>query len=496
MAILSLDQGTTSSRAVIFDNEGRILSMKQTPIKQYYPKPGWVEHDALEILQTEIECASRCVEEYGGEIEAVGITNQRETVILWDRETGDPVYRAIVWQCRRTAPMCDVLISEGFDRYIFEATGLTCDAYFSGTKIKWMLDNVPKARELADKGRLLCGTVDCWLIWNLTGNHYTDITNASRTMLFDIRTLDWNVTICDKLGIPMSILPKVKGNSDYFGEIVKSGRVPENLWGKKIYSSVGDQQAALFGQQCINVGDVKNTYGTGCFTLMNIGAELRYVKNLITTVAWKIGDETVYAIEGSVFNAGSSIQWLRDELHLINSARECDIYAEKVEDTGGAVFVSAFTGLGAPHWDMHARGMLLGVTRGTTREHVCRAVLEGIAFQVADLIKTIENGTGCDVSVLKVDGGASVSDVMLQFQSDILGCVTDRPLCVESTALGAAYFAALGAGIVDREGLVKLRKTDRSFTPSMSPNDAARKYNIWKNAIDSVRLFAQNSINV
>ena len=491
MKILALDQGTTSSRAVLFDENGFIVSQRSEPIKQIYPAPGWVEHDPAEILSSVLLCAERVVKQVKDEVSCIGITNQRETVIAWNKETGKPLCNALVWQCRRTAAFCESIIDSGFGDYIKSATGLSVDPYFSATKIKWIFDNVEGARELADQGKLLIGTVECWLIWNMTGNHYSDITNASRTMLYNINTLEWDKRICEKFGIPISCLPMVVDNCGDFGCVLQKENIPECLWGLKIRSAVGDQQGAMFGQQCFNVGDVKNTYGTGCFTLMNIGSKVRLADKLLTTVAYKIGDSICYAIEGSVFNAGSSIQWLRDELRMISSARECDLLAEKVNDTEGVAFVSAFTGLGAPYWDMYARGSLLGITRGTRPEHICRAVLEGIAYQVADLVFTMEKETSCDITVLKVDGGASVSDIMMQFQSDILSCKVDRPECVESTALGAAYLAGIAEGIWSLEGIADMRKCDRVFTPSVDKEIADKKMQFWHNAVDAVRHFAR-----
>ncbi len=496
MAILALDQGTTSSRALIFDDRARIVCQHSKSIKQYYPAPGFVEHDPIEILDSELWCAGECVHEFKDKIDAVGITNQRETVVAWDRETGSPVYRAIVWQCRRSANICEELISSGHGEYIHSHMGLGIDAYFSATKMKWILDNVPKARELANKGRLLFGTVDCWLIWNLTGNHYTDVTNASRTMLFDIEKLEWDENICKLLSIPLSSLPKVMDNCCDYGTIRKADNIPECLTGLKICASIGDQQGAMFGQQCFAEGDVKNTYGTGCFTLMNIGEKIKLADKLVCTVAWKIGSRAVYAAEGSVFNAGSSIQWLRDELKIINTAKECDIYAGKVPDSGGVLFVSAFTGLGAPYWDMYARGMLLGLTRGTGREHICRAVLDGIAFQVADLVKTMEKEFSCEILRLKVDGGACVSDIMMQFESDILRCEVDRPRCVESTALGAAFLAGLYAGIWTFDELKNMRESEKVFVPSMPKDKADALYERWKNAIKTVSYFPKCELNI
>lgn len=489
MTVLALDQGTTSSRAVLFDSNGKLLCQQSLSIKQYYPCPGWVEHDPDEILASVLKCADEVLSKGYEAPASIGITNQRETVIAWNKESGDAVCNALVWQCRRSAPLCQHLIDEGFDEYIKGSTGLSVDAYFSATKIRWILDNIPMARALADDGKLLVGTVESWLIWKLTGNHLTDITNASRTMLFNINTLEWDKRICERLGIPESVLPEVVDNCYDFGRIRSDNKIPESLWGIPINAAVGDQQAALFGQQCFNTGDVKNTYGTGCFTLMNIGSDIRIGNKLLTTVAFKIGDRINYAIEGSVFNAGSSIQWLRDELKLIESAPECDVLAQSVPDNGGLVFVSAFTGLGAPYWDMYARGSFLGITRGSTKAHMCRAVLEGIAFQVAELVETMESETGCNISVLKVDGGASVSDIMMQFQSDIISCPVDRPRCVESTALGAAYMSGIASGIWSFDSIAQKRECDRMFYPEKDENAVNKLITRWKNAISAVRSF-------
>lgn len=493
MAILALDQGTTSSRAIIFDNSFSIVTQSSRQITQYYPKPGWVEHDAREILETTYQCAKECIQSGDLHIDAIGITNQRETVIAWNKITGEPIANAIVWQCRRTSEYCEELLSDDIAAYIKETTGLGVDAYFSATKMKWILDNVKGARELADEGNLLFGTVDSWLIWNLTGNHYTDITNASRTMLYDIKKQRWDERICQRLGIPTSTLATVTENCFDYGVVRSKDTIPCELWGIPVCSAVGDQQAAMFGQQCFNQGDVKNTYGTGCFTLMNIGSEFKLSERLLTTVAWKIGGKTVYAIEGSVFNAGSSIQWLRDELRIISSAPECDRLAESCKSSEGVVFVSAFTGLGAPHWDMYARGSFLGLTRGSGREVVCRAVLEGIAFQVYDLVHTMELETKCSVSTLRVDGGASVSDILMQFQADILRCSVDRPVCIESTALGAAYMAALKAGAFTEKELESKRVSQRVYNPEMPESDAVSEVEKWHRAVDAVRSFSKPS---
>lgn len=488
MAILSLDQGTTSSRAILFDREFRPLGQKNIPLTQHYPKEGWVEHDAEEIFRSQMQAAGILLAEINEDIDCIGITNQRETTILWNAETGKPIAPAIVWQCRRTASQCEALIAGGWESTIKRTTGLPIDAYFSGTKIAWLLANTPDARGLAEEGKLLFGTVECWLIWKLTGNHLTDVTNASRTMLMNISTLEWDRDICHKLGIPMGILPKIVDNAGYFGTVREDLAIPPRMWGKAVTASAGDQQAALFGQTCFTLGDTKNTYGTGCFALMNIGNRPIFDEKLITTVGWKIGDRVTYALEGSVFNAGSAIQWLRDELKLISSAPECDILAEQVENSGGVIFVPGFTGLGAPHWDMYARGALLGLTRGSNRCHICRAVLEGIAYQSAELIVAMQKASGILIRSLKVDGGASVSTPMMQFQADLLNITVDRPAVIESTALGAAMLAGIGAGLHTMDNLPKVRVSDCRFTPrsgASAPNDYAR----WQAAIRAVQAF-------
>lgn len=488
MAILALDQGTTSSRAILFDRAFRPIGQKNVPLCQHYPKEGWVEHDANEIFRTQMQAAGELLSIVNEEIDCIGITNQRETTILWNAETGIPVAPAIVWQCRRTAPRCEELIAEGLEASVKRSTGLPIDAYFSGTKIAWLLRNSPEARSLAAEGKLLFGTVECWLIWKLTGNHVTDVTNASRTMLMNITTLEWDTDICQRLEIPMNILPKIVDNAGILGTVREAPTVPPAMWGKKVTAAAGDQQAALFGQTCFTVGDTKNTYGTGCFALMNIGERPIFNDNLITTVGWKIGQRITYALEGSVFNAGSAVQWLRDELKLISTAPECDVLAEQVENSGGVIFVPAFTGLGAPHWDMYARGALLGLTRGSNRCHICRAVLEGIAYESAELIWAMEKTSGIPIRSLKVDGGASVSKPMMQFQADLLNITVDRPVVVESTALGAAMLAGIGAGLCTMEQLTEVRVSDHCFIPrpDASVSDGFAR---WQAAIRAVQAF-------
>lgn len=487
--ILSLDQGTTSSRAILFSRAGEIVSTAGQDFRQIFPTPGWVEQDPMDILESQITSVKKAVEKAGvspSEIAAVGITNQRETVIVWDKFTGKPVFNAIVWQCRRTAEYCENLKERGLADYIRNITGLPIDAYFSGTKIKWILDNVPGARQRAEAGELLAGTVDSWLIWNLTGGkcHITDVSNASRTMLFDINTCTYSEKLCETLTVPIAMLPKVVSSSEVYGEI-STDLLPE-FHGIPICSAVGDQQASLFGQCCFNAGDAKNTYGTGCFTLMNIGDKPVLSKNLITTIGWQIGAKTIYAAEGSVFNAGSSIKWLRDELSIISKPSECDKLAESLPDNGGVYFVSAFTGLGAPHWDMYARGTLTGLTRGTGKAHICRAVLEGIAYQVTDLVRAMEKEFSCPITGIRVDGGASVSDFMMQFQSDLLRIEVRRPPITEATAFGAACLAGLAVGFwADTNEIAKMVEQNgyKSFNPVMPLAEVNTLYENWQNAI-------------
>ena len=484
--ILALDQGTTSSRAIVFDREGRIAAMSQHAFAQHYPRDGWVEHDPLEIWDTERRSAAEAIAGFpAGSIAGIGVTNQRETTILWDKATGKPVYNAIVWQCRRTAELCEELKRQGLDERIQSATGLLIDAYFSGSKIRWIMDNVPGVRQRAERGEVLFGTVETWLIWQLTGQHVTDYSNASRTMLFDIRRLCWDEELCGILGVPMAMLPRPVPNSMVYGTVRPGIEGLEKLAGVPVCGAAGDQQAALFGQTCFAPGEAKNTYGTGCFTLMNVGdTPVRSRAGLVTSVAWQVGDRTTYALEGSVFNGGSTIQWLRDELHLIDSAPECDRLAESVEDSGGVVVVPAFTGLGAPYWDMYARGAILGVTRGTGRAHIARAVLECIAYQVTDLMLAMRQDAGCDITALRVDGGASVSDILMQLQADLLRIPVDRPRMVETTAFGAAALAGLSCGVwSDLEELTRLRRSQRVFLPTRPQADCDRDYRLWKRAV-------------
>ncbi len=488
--VLALDQGTTSSRAIVFDKKGNTVSKAQNEFEQIYPQAGWVEHDPLSILYSQFQAVSSCIISGGispSDIAGIGITNQRETTILWDRQTGKPVYNAIVWQCRRTAEICEELKSQGLEEYIKEKTGLLIDAYFSGTKIKWILDNVPEARQLADEGRLLFGTVETWIIWNLTGGsvHVTDYSNASRTMLFDVDNLCWDKYLCEKLDIPMSILPTPVPSSKIYGRVAKGILGLEALEGIPICGAIGDQPAALFGQGCFEPGQAKNTYGTGCFLLMNTGeTRVKSKNNLLTGVAWGIGDKVEYAIEGSAFNAGSVIKWLRDELHMIDTAKRCDELAESVPDSNGIYFVPAFTGLGAPYWDMYARGSIVGITRGVNRAHIARSVLEAITYQMTDLLEAMKSDSGIDFTELRVDGGASVSNIMLQIQADMIRCNVNRPKNVETTALGAAYLAGLAVGLwEDTAEIQKNRAVERIFTPQMDEARRNELYAGWKKAV-------------
>ena len=489
--VIALDQGTTSSRAIIFDAAGTPVTVSQYPFPQIYPEPGWVEHDPMVILETQLRALAEAFEKSGlspTDIAGIGITNQRETTIVWDKNTGKPVYNAIVWQCRRTAPICDQLKESGIGEYIREKTGLLIDAYFSGTKIKWILDNVDGARERAESGELLFGNVDSWLIWNLTGGkaHVSDYSNCSRTMIFDIDELKWDETLCEKLGIPMSMLPEPVPSSMIYGHVAPGLTGLEMLAGIPVCGSAGDQAAALIGQGCINRGQAKNTYGTGCFTLLNTGNQsVRSNSGLVTSVAWSINGKTTYALEGSVFNAGSSIQWLRDEVGMLATSSECEALATSVPDNGGVYLVSAFTGLGAPRWDMYARGAIVGLTRGSTKAHIVRAALEGIAYQVKDLLDAMEKDAGEELSVLRVDGGASVNNFMMQFQSDILRKPIDRPQMVETTAFGAAFLAGLATGVWgDISDITSIRKSDRIFEAQMDPEKAERLHRTWLRAVE------------
>ena len=482
--LVALDQGTTSSRAIVFDRSQQIVASAQKEFPQLYPQAGWVEHDPLELYSSQYGVMMEAITRGGidpAEIAAIGITNQRETTIVWEKATGRPIYPAIVWQCRRTAALCDRLRADGLTEHIRAVTGLVPDAYFSATKIRWILDHVPGAQERAERGELLFGTVDSWLIWKLTRGrvHATDVTNASRTMLFDIRRLDWDETLLQVLRIPRCMLPDVRPSSGDFGTCnIQGVEIP-------IAGAAGDQQAALFGQCCFAPGEAKNTYGTGCFTLMNVGgAPVRSRAGLVTTVGWSLNGETTYALEGSVFNAGSAIQWLRDELQVISTSHECDILAESVPDSGGIYLVPAFTGLGAPYWDMYARGCVVGITRGTTKAHFARAVLESIAYQVTDLMTAMRQDAGCEISLLRVDGGASVSDLMMQFQADLLRIPVDRPAMVETTAFGAASLAGLAAGVwKDLDELSTLRCSERVFTPERAQYECEELYRGWKRAV-------------
>ena len=489
MSILAFDQGTTSSRAILFDDQFKIVSQASYPITQIYPEAGFVEHSPDELYISILRSAADCMYGIDERPDGIGITNQRETVIVWDKETGKPLHNAIVWQCRRTAPLCEALKKDGKDAFIKAKTGLPIDAYFSGTKIRWILDNVEGAREMAANGKLLCGTVDTWLIWRLAGNHVTDVTNASRTMLFDITKNAWDEELCALLDIPMTMLPEVVESAHRFGTVRPHPDIPACLWELPILSAIGDQHAALFGQRCLEVGSVKNTYGTGCFTLMNIGDTPTFTPDLITTPAWRLGGKTTYALEGSVFNAGSAIQWLRDSLGIISSAPECSALALKTPSTQGVVFVSAFTGLGAPHWDMYARGAFLGLSRGVGKGELCRAVLEGIAFQVYDLVRTMETAAGCPITSLRVDGGASASEFMMQFQSDLLGITVTRPANVETTALGAALMAEVALGKLDPDSLAHAKTERTEYTPKMSREEALTHVERWNTAVKAVRSF-------
>ncbi len=493
--IMALDQGTTSSRCIIFDRSGRICSMAQKEFRQYYPKPGWVEHDPKEIWSSQISVAKEALEASGisaGDIKAIGITNQRETTIVWDRETGEPVYNAIVWQCRRTADIINKMTEDGWEEKIKDRTGLVPDAYFSSSKIAWILNNVEGARERAERGELAFGTVDSWLMWNLTKGkvHATDYTNASRTMLFDIHKLEWDREIMDYLKIPESMLPEVKPSGFMYGYTdadILGVSIP-------IAGAAGDQQAALFGQCCFNPGDVKNTYGTGSFILMNTGAEaVKSGHGLLTTIAAGCRqDKAEYALEGSVFVAGASVQWLRDSMHLIDSASESQKAAESVDDTSGVYIVPSFTGLGAPYWNQDARGVITGLTRGCTKAHFIRATLESIAYQTGDVIRAMEEDAGEKLKVLKVDGGASANDFLMQFQADIVGTKVCRPECIETTALGAAYLAGLTSGFwKDKEEILAHRVSEHSFEPHMTEEKRIELLKGWKKAVKCALVWTE-----
>lgn len=484
--IMALDAGTTSNRCILFDESGNICSMAQKEFRQFFPNPGWVEHDANEIWSTQLGVAVEAMNMIKAEakdIAAIGITNQRETAIVWNKETGEPVYNAIVWQCRRTSNMADALKAKGLEEVYRQKTGLIIDAYFSATKIKWILDNVEGARQLAEEGKLLFGTVETWLIWKMTKGkvHVTDYSNASRTMLFNINTLEWDDEILEELNIPKSMLPKAVPSSQVYGYTDTSffgGEIP-------IAGAAGDQQAALFGQTCFHEGEAKNTYGTGCFLLMNTGDKPVFSKNgLVTTIAWGLDGKVTYALEGSIFVAGASIQWLRDGMRLIDSAADSEYMATKVKGTHGCYVVPAFTGLGAPHWDQYARGTIVGITRGTNKNHIIRATLESIALQVCDVIDAMKADAGIEVRALKVDGGASANNFLMQFQADMIDAPVNRPACVESTAIGAAYLAGLAVGYWrSKEEVMKNQQLDRVFTPTMDSAERETKRKGWNKAV-------------
>ncbi|MEA1785555.1 glycerol kinase GlpK [Arenibacter sp. GZD96] len=492
--ILALDQGTTSSRAVVFDEKGTIVSVAQKEFTQYFPKPGWVEHDAVEIWSTQAGMAAEATAKKGltgADIAAIGITNQRETVVVWDKKTGEPVYNAIVWQDKRTADYCDTLKKMGKESMIREKTGLVIDAYFSGTKVKWILDHVEGARERAEAGELLLGTIDTWLIWNMTkGNlHITDVTNAARTLMFNINTLEWDDELLELLTIPKSMLPEVKQSSEVYGH------THPNFFAVKIPIAgiAGDQQAALFGQMCTKPGMVKNTYGTGCFMLMNIGdTPIVSNNNLLTTVAWQINGKTTYALEGSIFIAGAVVQWLRDSLKIIKNSADVEKLAASVEASEGVYFVPAFAGLGAPHWNQRAQGSIFGLTRGSTDAHIARAALESIAYQTMDILKAMEADSGVSIKELRVDGGATVNKMLMQFQADVLNTVTVRPKIVETTVMGAAYLAGLAVGYwKDLDEIQEIWQTDIHFSPTQERTAIDAGITGWYKAIDAVQYYSK-----
>ena len=482
--VMALDAGTTSNRCILFDKNGNIVSMAQKEFTQIYPKPGWIEHDANEIWSTQLGVSVEAMSKIGataGDIAAIGITNQRETTIIWDKDTGKPVYNAIVWQCRRTADYCEAIADR--QDMIRSKTGLIIDAYFSATKIKWILDNVEGAREKANEGKLLFGTVETWLIWKLTGGkvHVTDYSNASRTMMFNINTLKWDEDILKLLDIPESMLPEVRPSSEIYGMTAR------DLFGSEIpiAGAAGDQQAALFGQNCFNAGDAKNTYGTGCFMLMNTGDKPIFSKNgLVTTIAWGLNGEVTYALEGSIFVAGAAIQWLRDEMQFITNAAESEELAQKVSDTNGCYVVPAFTGLGAPYWDPYARGTIIGITRGVNRYHIIRATLDSIAYQVKDVLDAMHEDSGITLNALRVDGGASANNYLMQTQSDVIQVQVVRPSCVETTALGAAYLAGLAVGYWKSKDEIRGNMSiDRCFKPEISAEQSGKMTEGWKKAV-------------
>ncbi len=492
--ILALDQGTTSSRAIVFNHKGEIVSTAQKEFKQIYPKAGWVEHDGKEIWSTQAGVATEAItgaELDGSNIAGIGITNQRETTLVWDRKTGKPIYNAIVWQDRRTSDYCDHLKKKGYAGMIQEKTGLVIDSYFSGTKIKWILDNVDGVRERAENGELAFGTMDTWLIWNFTNGatHVTDVTNASRTMIFNINDMEWDQELLELLEIPESLLPEVKSSSEVYAKTnstVLNAEVP-------IAGIAGDQQSALFGQRCIDKGMVKNTYGTGCFMIMNTGEQpIKSKNNLLTTVAWEVDGKVEYALEGSIFIAGAVVQWLRDELGLIRKSADVEKLAKSVDDNDGVYLVPAFAGLGAPHWDQHARGTIVGLTRGSNSGHIARAALEGIAYQAMDVLKAMQSDSGIEIKELRVDGGATANNLLMQFQADILQAPVIRPKILETTALGAAYLAGLAVGYWEsHEEINEQWQEDKRFDPEMDKNKASELIGGWKKALKATRSWSE-----
>ena len=492
--ILALDQGTTSSRAIVFNKKGSIISVAQKEFTQYFPKPGWVEHDPLEIWSTQAGVAAEALAKKGLNVEniaAIGITNQRETVVVWDKHTGKPIYNAIVWQDKRTSDYCDALKKQGKETLVREKTGLVIDSYFSGTKVKWLLDHVEGARQKAEAGNLILGTIDTWLVWNFTkgAQHITDVTNASRTMLFNINTMDWDDELLELLTIPKSMLPEVKQSSEIYGH-TKSTFYDANI---PISGIAGAQQAALFGQMCTNPGMVKNTYGTGCFMLMNIGENPIVSKNnLLTTVAWKVNGKTNYALEGSVFIAGAVVQWLRDSLKIIRTSAEVEALASSVSNSDGVYFVPAFAGLGAPHWNQQAQGTIFGLTRGTTDAHIARAAIEAIAYQTMDILKAMEKDSGITIKELRVDGGATVNNTLMQFQADVLNTVTVRPKIVETTAMGAAFLAGLAVGYWESpEEIEQIWQTDTYFNPNTDRKEIEKSIKGWYKAIAALEYWTK-----
>ncbi len=490
--IIALDQGTTSSRAVLFNEEGSIVSIEQQAFQQIFPQPGWVEHDPQEIYSSQSEVLARLISKNkidAPSVKAIGITNQRETTIVWNRKTGEPIYHAIVWQDKRTASICEELKAKGLSGYVKEITGLVIDSYFSGTKIKWILDHVKGARQLAENGELAFGTVDSWLIWKLTNGkvHATDFSNASRTMLFNIRDLTWDERLLNELTIPKSMLPEVKPSAFHFGDWEWNGiKIP-------IAGVAGDQQAALFGQACFEPGMAKNTYGTGCFMLMNTGSKIQFSKNgLITTIAWGLDGKVEYALEGSVFIAGAAVQWLRDSMHLIDQSKDAEYFAAKALGSNEVYVVPAFAGLGAPYWDMYARGAIFGLTRDTGKDHIIKATLESLAYQTKDILNAMQEDAGVKLSSLKVDGGACANNILMQFQADILGAEVERPEVIESTALGAAYLAGIQIGQWKKADIIKNRKIQKRFLPQMEESTRVRLYHGWMKAVERTKGWIDN----